>query len=73
MPSIMPYFKLLTWSFLSSFFNLFVFQTPYLSNFAWRIYLIYSAETGFEGFYVSNSGYFFNVRHLAKLFMNMEA
>ena len=60
MPSIMPFFKLFIWSFLRSLFNLFVFQTPYLSDFSWRIYLIYSAESGFKGFYVSKSEHFFN-------------
>jgi hypothetical protein len=41
-------------------FNLFVFQMPYLSDFAWRIYLIYSAESGFKGFYMFKSEHFFN-------------
>jgi len=60
MPSIMPFFKLFIWSFPRSLFNLFVFQTPYLSDFVWRIYLIYSTESGFKGFYMSKSGHFFN-------------
>jgi hypothetical protein len=33
---------------------------PYLSDFAWLIYLIYSAESGFKGFYMSKSEHFFN-------------
>jgi len=57
---MMPFFKLFIWSFLRSLFNLFVFQTPYLTDFVWRIYLIYSAESGFKGFYVSKSEHFFN-------------
>ena len=60
MPSIMPFFKLFIWSFLRSLFNLFVFQMPYLTDFVWRIYLIYSAESGFKGFYMFKSEHFFN-------------
>ena len=67
MPSIMPFFKLFIWSFLRSLFNLFVFQTPYLSGFSWQIYLIYRAQSGFKGFYMSKSGHFFNIFKLKAL------
>ena len=60
MPSIMPFFKLFIRSFFRSIFNPFVFQTPYLSDFTWQIYLIYRAQSGFKGFIMFKSGHFFN-------------
>ena len=60
MPSIIPFLKLFIRSFFRSIFNPFLFQTPYLSDFTWQIYLIYKAQSGFKGFIVFKSGYFFN-------------
>lgn len=60
MPSIMPFYKLFIRSFPRSIFNPFFFQTPYLSDFTWQIYLIYGAQSGFKGFIVFKSGHFFN-------------
>ena len=76
MPSIIPFLKLFIRSFLRSFFNPFVFQTPYLSDFTWQIYLIYRAQSGFKGFIMFKSGYFFNnftLKFLAFKALNFKA
>lgn len=60
MPSIIPFLKLFIRSFLRSFFfNPFVFQTPYLSDFTRQIHLIFWPLSGFKGFNLFKSGYFF--------------
>ena len=60
MSSLRPFFKHFIRSFPRSFFNPFVFQTPYPTDFGGQIYLIYRAQIGYKGFIVFKSGHFFN-------------